>query len=212
MARESYDVALMNLRDWTTVYTMSTPEVSSGYTTLHASNNPSSPYKLYGSARAIRVNILSIVLIGGGNGVTPKGATVRFQRSLYDKATGVSRPLDSKIATIEFTYKTNLKMSEKERIENPLGFRVTAYRVDNDYAASPPVESVANPGQASMLPNDPTAQPMMPAPPGQALPATPGPRAIPAADPANPDAALPAGVSPQPNPASAPLAAPTTPR
>src|SRR5687768_11832516 len=81
MARESYDVALMNVRDWTTVYTMSTPEVSSGYTALHPPNNPQSPYQLYGKTRAIRVKILSIVLIGGGKGITPKGATVRFQRS-----------------------------------------------------------------------------------------------------------------------------------
>ena len=140
MARESYDVALMLLRDWTTVYTMSSPEVASGYTSLHARNNMSSPYNTYGKERAIRVNILSTVLIGGGDGSPPKGATVRFQRSLYDKKTGASQPLDSKIATLEFSYKPNLKMDEKDRIENPLGFQVTSYRVDNDYAASPPVQ------------------------------------------------------------------------
>lgn len=142
MARESYDVALMLLRDWTTVYTMSSPQVASGYTTLHARNNMSSPYNTYGKERAIRVNLLSIVLIGGGDGNSPKGATVRFQRSLYDKKTGSSQPLDSKIATLEFSYKSNLKMDEKDRIENPLGFQVTSYRVDNDYAASPPVQTV----------------------------------------------------------------------
>lgn len=141
MARESYDVALMLLRDWTTVYTMSSPEVATGYTTLHARNNMSSPYNTYGKERAIRVNLLSTVLIGGGDGSPPKGATVRFQRSLYDKKTGSSQPLDSKIATLEFSYKSNLKMDEKDRIENPLGFQVTSYRVDNDYAASPPVQT-----------------------------------------------------------------------
>lgn len=142
IARESYDVALMLLRDWTTVYTMSSPQVASGYTTLHARNNMSSPYNTYGKERAIRVNILSTVLIGGGDDSPPKGATVRFQRSLYDKKTGSSQPLDSKIATLEFSYKPNLKMDEKDRIENPLGFQVTSYRVDNDYAASPPVQTV----------------------------------------------------------------------
>ena len=141
MARESYDVALMLLRDWTTVYTMSSPQVASGYTALHARNNMSSPYNTYGKERAIRVNILSTVLIGGGDGSPPKGATVRFQRSLYDKKTGSSQPLDSKIATLEFSYKPNLKMDEKDRIENPLGFQVTSYRVDNDYAASPPIQT-----------------------------------------------------------------------
>ena len=152
IARESYDVALMTLRDWTTVYTMSSPEVASGYTTLHAPNNPDAPYNLYGRSRAIRVKILSIVLIGGGAGASPKGATVRFQTSLYDKLAGTARPLDSKIATLEFSYKSNLKMDEKDRIENPLGFQVTSYRVDNDYAAAPPLETDAT--QPVSLPDE----------------------------------------------------------
>ena len=147
LARESYDVAMMNLRDWTTVYTMSSPEVAAGYSNLHSNNNPESPYRLYGKGRAIRVKILSIVFIGGGANAAPKGATVRLQRSLFDKATGSSRSMDSKIATLEFSYKANLKMDEEDRIENPLGFQVTSYRVDNDYATSPPLE--ATPGMQS---------------------------------------------------------------
>ena len=141
LARESYDVAMMNLRDWTTVYTMSSAEVAAGYSSLHSNNNPESPYKLYGNGRAIRVKILSIVFIGGSANTAPKGATVRLQRSLLDKAAGSSRPLDSKIATLEFSYKANLRMDEEDRFENPLGFQVTNYRVDNDYATSPPLES-----------------------------------------------------------------------
>jgi type IV secretion system protein VirB8 len=139
LARESFDVAMMNLRDWTTVYTMSAPEVASGYTALHARNNPDAPFNTYGRNRAIRVRILSIVLIGGTREAPRKGATVRFQRSVYDKAAGTERPLDSRIATLEYTYKSNLRMDEKQRVENPLGFQVTSYRVDNDYAASPPI-------------------------------------------------------------------------
>ena len=138
LARESYDYALIRLRDWTTVYTMSSPAVAAAYTRLHAARNPDSPYNVFGKARAIRVSILSIQLLGDGV-APPRGATVRFQRSVYDNATAVSQPLDSKIATLEFAYKPNLAMGEKDRIENPLGFQVTSYRVDNDYAAAPPV-------------------------------------------------------------------------
>ena len=81
------------------------------------------------------------VLIGGGNGVPPTGATVRFQRSVFDKSTGRSEPLDSKIATLEFSYNPDIKLDEQDRLLNPLGFRVTNYRVDNDYAASPPIDN-----------------------------------------------------------------------
>jgi type IV secretion system protein VirB8 len=38
-------------------------------------------------------------------------------------------------------------MSEKDRIENPLGFQVTSYRVDNDYAPSPTLEGDPDPLQ-----------------------------------------------------------------
>lgn len=142
LARESYDLAMLNLRDWKTVQTMASPGVKAEYTGLYSSNNPDSLYKQYGKDRAIRIRLLSIVLIGGQNGTTPRGATVRFQRSLYNKSTGSTQPMDSKIATIEFTYKSNLDMDDQSRIENPLGFWVTSYRVDNDYAAAPPAEVV----------------------------------------------------------------------
>lgn len=143
LARESYDAALINLRDWTTVYTMSAPAVAAGYRALYASTNPDNPFAVYGDGKAIRVRILSIVLLGGEDGRSPpRGATVRFQRTLYDKSSGSSMLMDGKIATLEFTYENNLDMDEKYRIENPLGFQVTGYRVDNDYAESPPPERV----------------------------------------------------------------------
>jgi len=164
LARESFDVAMMNLRDWTTVYTMSSPEVAAGYSALHARNNPDAPFNTYGRNRAVRVRILSIVLLGGTRESPRKGATVRFQRSVYDKSTGTERPLDSKIATLEFAYKSNLKMDEKQRIENPLGFQVTSYRVDNDYAASPPTLDASrfDPDGAPAAPQQPDPMPEPP--------------------------------------------------
>jgi type IV secretion system protein VirB8 len=171
LARESYDAALINLRDWATVLTMASPGVAAAYTALHAPNNANSPYNTYGRDKAIRVKILSIVLVGGNPNTGPKGATVRFQRSLYDKQTGASHTLDSKIATLEFTYKANLKMDEQYRIENPLGFQVTSYRVDSDYATAPSEEApdAAEPGDST--------SPIAPAPNGSAaaLPASPIP-------------------------------------
>lgn len=167
LARESYDVSLMTLRDRTTVYTMSSPDVAAAYTNLHNPKSPTSPFNVYGKNKAIRVKILSISLIGGSAKSWPKGATVRFQRSLYDKPSGTSKPLDSNIATMEFTYKSNLKMEEKYRIENPLGFQVTNYRVDRDYddsgfTATPPEDEVLQPPQQTPNPAMPGAEPVVP--------------------------------------------------
>jgi len=216
LARESYDLALTNMRDWPTVMTMAAPNVAGPYRALHSPANPTSPFKMYGVNKAIRVKILSIVLVGGGVNATPKGATVRFQRTVYDKATGGSLPLDSKIATMEFVYKTNLLMDDRSRIENPLGFQVTTYRVDNDYGTSVPVEvpqqpapnaaTQPAPGEPGVDPDDvpgAAGQPQtgvapaqetlqngaIPPAPMPAAPAYPG--AVPLAPPAQPAAAAP---------------------
>lgn len=151
MARESYDASLIGQRDWKTVYTMSSPDVAAAYTALHARTNPNRPFAVYGRVRSIRVRILSITPLGADSAGIPRGATVRFQRSVYDKKTAGTQPLDSKIATLETTYKSNLGLSDEDRVVNPLGFQVTNYRVDNDYAASPPLETQV-PQAPSMAP------------------------------------------------------------
>lgn len=142
LARESYDYSQFGQRDWNTVHAMATPMVSASYARLYSKTNPANPHTRFGKNKSVRVKILSLQLHEAVNtNASPKAATVRFQRSLYDKATGATEPLDSKIASVEFVYKSNLKMDEPNRVLNPLGFQVTSYRVDNDYAASPPIES-----------------------------------------------------------------------
>jgi type IV secretion system protein VirB8 len=210
IARESFDVAMMNLRDWDMVHIMSTKNVAAGYGMIHARNNAESPFKQYGKDRAIRVKILSIQLPPSAQtAAARKSATVRFQRVIYDKKTGDTKPLDSKIARLEYTYNPNLEMDEKQRYNNPLGFQVTEYTLDNDYAASPPVENVVQPQQQfpAGYPAQPGVQPYPGQPiqgvPGQPVPGVPGQPPVqgyPAApDFGNPDGAAPA-VQPQ-NPA-----------
>lgn len=199
LARESYDIALLKLRDWTTVYTMSDGPVATEYTTLNSSQNPESPFNVYGKAKAIRVQINSIQMIGGTPTQRPKGATVRFQRSLYDKTNGYTEFLDNRIATLEFTYNKNLKMDEKHRIENPLGFHVTGYRVDTDFSSTPP-PAVAAPAAA------PVAAPITAVPQGAIGPADALPAAMHAPMPTGP--ATPTAAPVQPGvPAQAPAPA-----
>lgn len=204
IARESFDVAMMNLRDWGLVHVMSTKNVAAGYSILHARNNEESPFKQYGKDRAIRIKILSIQLQRSGQGEAARNsATVRFQRVVYDKRTGDTSPLDSKIARLEFTYNPNLEMDEKQRYNNPLGFQVTEYTLDNDYAASPPVENPVQPQQQlpAGYPAQPGAQPYPGQPvPGQPAPGQPAqgvPGQLPAQGfPAAPDFGAPEGAAP----------------
>lgn len=144
LARESFDSAVMGLRDWDLVFTMSSEPVAATQRQRYANNNPQNPVFVYGTNKAIRVKILSITpLAAEGNG-SFRGASVRIQRSLLDKTTGVSQFLDNKLVTMRFDYRTDLALSEQDRILNPLAFQVTEYRVDNDYARGVPVPDDAD--------------------------------------------------------------------
>ena len=182
LARESYDWGTIGLRDWPTVLTMAAPNVAAAYRSWLSPTATDGPIALYGKSQSIRIKILSIVLNGGGAGQTPKSATVRFQRQLFNNSSGATQPLDSKIATLTFTYKPDLQMNEQYRVENPLGFQVTDYRVDDDYDTRPPAAT-----------------------PSETQPAT---RPIPAADSAAPIAAenAPAAAASAPDTATQPPA------
>ncbi|MFK3649748.1 virB8 family protein [Lysobacter enzymogenes] len=239
MARESYDYSQIGDRDWATVFAMGSPYVTKSYETVYAASNPQNPITLFGKNKTIRVRILSIQLHTGNNpNSAVKSATVRFQRSLFNKDNGGQTPMDSKIAAIEYTYKSNLKMDDANRVLNPLGFQVSNYRVDNDFAPAPPPPADypvgGSGGAAAPAPSiDPlTGQPIpggvqAPAaayPPGTVPPQPGVPQQVPGA-PQQPGAAPAAyppgtvpqqpGVAPAPNPAypagapAAPAPAPT---
>ncbi len=205
IGRESFDSAMMGLRDWPLINIMSSSNVRAGYAAEHAADRVDSPYKIYGKDRALRVKILSIQIPpprGQGENAR-KTATVRFQRVIYNKKNGATEPLDSRIARLEFAYKANLAMDEKDRYLNPLGFQVTEYKVDIDYAESPPVEVPVAPQRPAVGGYPPGTQPypsqQVPSVPGQPVqgyPAAPdfGEGAVPAGQPQNP--AAPTGTQP----------------
>lgn len=202
-ARESYDFEMMGLNDWNTVFSMAEQDsaVANEYRALHAPNNPSAPYFTYGKVRSIRVNILSINLLGG-NGEPYTGANVRFQRSIYDKRTGQTTLLDNKFAIMGFRYKTDLVMKDDLRVQNPLGFQVTDYRVDNDYAAipAPPPQAAAAPAatQPQLAPGQVPAQQVPGQPQTQQVPGQPTAPGAPGTVPAQQQV-------PVVNPAAAPV-------
>lgn len=153
IARESYDWDLIGRRDWNTVYSMAGLKVAAEYKELFSDISPNNPDKVWGQKSSVRVKIKSIVLLGAtGPGTAPTGATVRFERILVDNQSARAVTLDHKIATIAFTYKGNLKMSDEARVENPMGFQVVSYRVDND------AESAAQAATTTLNNNSGTTQ------------------------------------------------------
>ncbi|MGC4012266.1 MAG: type IV secretion system protein, partial [Pseudomonas sp.] len=129
LARESFDVEQFGgaLGGWRQVNLMSSAPVAQAYRLLYDKNNPASPAALYGRGAALRVRLLSTVLVRSGKGEF-RGATVRFQRFIYDKKSGATQPLDNKLATLEFEHRHDLKFDDRDRDLNPLGFQVVSYR------------------------------------------------------------------------------------
>lgn len=178
MARESFDSAVMGLRDWDLVFTMSSEPVAATQRQRYANNNPQNPVFVYGTNKAIRIRILSITPLAAEANGSFKGASVRIQRSLLDKTTGVQQFLDNKLVTMRFEYRADLALSEQDRVLNPLAFQVTEYRVDNDYARGVPV-----PDDAAMTSQSNEAAAAQAA---QAAAAAAAAAATPAYDPNNP--------------------------
>jgi len=133
-ARESFDREMLKLRDWTQVNVMSGSSQRAAFAELHSDTNPASPSKLVASNQVVRVRITNVVPIRDRGGIV--GATVRFQRNLFDRASGKTSFVDNRIATMSFRYSANLDLSESLRWLNPLGFQVTDYRSDLDLTAN----------------------------------------------------------------------------
>ena len=142
-AREGYDYDTINEHDWEYVAAMSNDQVKGLFVKQFDGTN-NSPEKRWGRNTAIRVKVNSIVFNGldEERGARPTGATVRFEKWKFDKTTGKSDYLSSHVGTLRYEYKTNLKMSDNLRLRNPLGFQVTAFRVDDEFNA--PVFKSAN--------------------------------------------------------------------
>lgn len=186
IARESYDYNILTQRDWRLVWTMSTKEEGEAYDNLLSPVNPESPIKLYGKFRAIRINIISLTPNQEGWFDKQGSATVRFQRVLVDKNNGTPSILDTRVATIVYTYNEALSLTDEQRFSNPLGFQVTDYRVVSEMGSLPVQPPNAAPvSGAAQVPG---------AMPGTAVPSAPGTGQ--GVAPATPAAAAP-GAAPQ---------------
>ncbi|HEX5737591.1 MAG TPA: type IV secretion system protein [Hydrogenophaga sp.] len=135
-AREGYDWDTINEHDWEFVASMSNDQLRDLFV-RQFNGGPESPEKRWGPKVAIRVKVNSIVFHGldEERRKPPVGATVRFEKWKFDKASGQSEYLSSHVATMNYEYKTNLRMSDNLRLRNPLGFQVTAFRVDDEFNA-----------------------------------------------------------------------------
>ena len=106
------------------------------YRQLYSRDNPVALDKLLGSHAERRVAYTSVTFPPGETGVGK--AIVHFDRlTIRDNGATVSAP-ERFIATIAYEYHPATFIQEKRAILNPLGFTVTAYRADPEFAGAAP--------------------------------------------------------------------------
>ncbi|MDE0853912.1 MAG: type IV secretion system protein [Nevskia sp.] len=121
IARESFDRALVN-QFYGTVQGRSTEAVLKPWLAQFQSGAPDSIYVRYRDATR-NVEVRGVVLLSDGVGQVHFNATL-----IRQNAAPVSEDF---IATVEFRYSAE-GMGFAQRLRNPLGFVVTAYRVDQE--------------------------------------------------------------------------------
>jgi len=120
IARESFDRPLVN-QYFGVVQGRSTEAILKPWVAQFQSGTPDSIYTKYAGASR-NIDVRSVVLLSDSMGQVHFTATVA-------KATSVTT--ENYIATVEFRYSAE-GMGFAQRLRNPLGFVVTAYRVDQE--------------------------------------------------------------------------------
>lgn len=128
VARESYNYKLLQ-HDYDTVLALSADEVGRDYAKLY--EGPNARDKKYGASVEMRVTVLSVTLAQDDVGTK---AVVRFEKSAKRTEADYAEAPQYYVATFPYEYKPSMFGKEKDLIQNPLGYRVTSYRVDAEIA------------------------------------------------------------------------------
>ncbi|WP_198320780.1 virB8 family protein [Azohydromonas aeria] len=133
-AREAYAWRFLQT-DYKTVGRMSTPQVFQPYNAQF--EGPNRLDERLKDTEERRVKVTAVRLAGevpGLNGIRQAVVT-------YDLVTtAIDRPQPQVVryqATLQYEYRPKLAMKEQDRLDNPLGFVVTAYRTDAEIATVP---------------------------------------------------------------------------
>lgn len=120
-ARERFDRATVKA-DYRRAALWSSGSARNRYVALMAGSNPASPLNRYQAGHAMSVEVKSV------SRIAPDTALVRFDTFLLNR-TGRSQLAGSWISTVRYRF-SDAAMSYEDRLINPLGLQVFAYRRD----------------------------------------------------------------------------------
>ncbi len=124
VGRESYDPSdLQKQYDLITLF--SEGDALTEYQAIYSSTNPNNPTEVYAYDTTVNIAIKSITFLND------RTASVRFQRT--EKDSGQER-VSHWISIMSFRY-VDKPILQKDRFQNPLGFQVGSYRIDQEALA-----------------------------------------------------------------------------
>lgn len=123
IAREGYQYTNLQY-DYDSVLAWSSDDVGRTYAKMYEGD--SARDKKLGAGSEERVNVISVVLPPDEN----RTCVVRYEKTVKKANSDAFEAPRTYVATFAYEFKPSSRGKEKDLIENPLGFKVTAYRTD----------------------------------------------------------------------------------
>lgn len=122
-SREEYYPTSFDLNYNTVVRVLSSDQVyNSDYRPKFNPNNPTSPATIYGKVGYRKVNLKSLVFLKDNQAQA---------RVAFESQGQLGPVVTDKVVYVDFTFE-NKKMTDEDRLINPLGFTVVSYRIEDE--------------------------------------------------------------------------------
>jgi type IV secretion system protein VirB8 len=126
-AREGYSWMFLQ-RDFDQVARMAVPAVFSTYNSLFEGD--AALQKKLAAAEDWRIQIVGVRLMASGRPGNKGEATVTYDKVVRQPERNLPEVTTRHVASVVFAYQPKVLAKERDRLENPFGFVVTAYRSD----------------------------------------------------------------------------------
>jgi len=134
-AREGYSWNFLQ-KDFDQVARMSVPEVFGAYSRQF--DGADALQKKLAGTEEWRINVIGVRLDAVRRTGNEGQATVTFDKVVRQPERNLPEVVSRHVATVQFQYQPKVLAKEKDRLENPFGFVVTAYRSDPEINTQPP--------------------------------------------------------------------------
>mgnify|MGYP000019063752 FL=1 len=134
-SREGYSWMFLQ-RDFDQVARMAVPAVFADYNRQFEGDG--ALQKKIGAAEDWRINVVGVRLAASGRGGNRGEATVTYDKVVRLTDRNLPEVTTRHVASVIFQYQPKVLAKERDRLENPFGFVVTAYRSDPEINTTAP--------------------------------------------------------------------------